>query len=70
MLEKIIQNQELIDRKLDLVLAQKGSYLTVNEYCKRFRLNPKTIQRKCRTGEIPAIKEGKWMIPESYHLNK
>lgn len=39
--------------------------LTINEVAKLFSLNPMTIYRKARSGDIPAIKFGKsWRIPE------
>lgn len=42
-----------------------GRFLTVKEVADIFGVNPMTIYRKVRAGELPAIKFGKsWLFPE------
>ncbi len=41
-------------------------YYSINEICRKFKISHSTIYRKIKSGEIPAIKLGRyWKIPKS-----
>lgn len=49
---------------------QLPAFLTPQEYAELMGLHPKTVQRMCRMGELPAHKEGlrKWRIDKNAAL--
>ena len=49
---------------------QLPAFLTPKEYSALMGIDPKTVQRMCRTGQLPAHKEGprRWRIEQNAAL--
>ena len=42
-----------------------GDMLDVSDLAEILRINPKTVQRQCRRGDLPAIRIGaRWYVPK------
>jgi excisionase family DNA binding protein len=42
------------------------SYMTVKEFCEKMKVSPSTVYRMIKSGQIPAVKFGRyWKIPRS-----
>ncbi|MCM1124135.1 MAG: helix-turn-helix domain-containing protein [Eubacterium sp.] len=42
------------------------SYMSIKEFCERMQVSTSTVYRRIRSGEIPAVKFGRyWKIPRS-----
>lgn len=49
----------------------EGYYLSPEDYAKRSGVSPATVKRKCKAGELRAIRfNGSWLIPTGSLLDQ